>query len=102
MPPFVPSPVDPRLYALLAEAGFGDVLFNPRQHRSCELVEHYALELAIDLAARLGLPPLLAEPRSVEELLAARGFVPPFAAARGWPAERLTPRGVRALGSRAS
>src|SRR6059058_1679228 len=102
MPPFVPSPVDPRLYALLAEAGFGDVLFNPRQHRSCELVEHYALELAIDLAARLGLPPLLAEPRSVEELLAARGFVPRFAPALGWLLERLALAGVvaRAAGAR--
>jgi len=57
-PPFVPSPVDPRLYALLAQAGFGDALFNPRQHRSCELVEHYVLQLAIDLVARLELAPL--------------------------------------------
>src|SRR5438552_3296350 len=96
MPPFVPSPVDPRLYALLAEAGFGDALFNPRQHRSCELVEHYVLQLAIDLLARLELAPLLAEPRSVEELLATRGFVPRFAPALGWLLERLALAGVAA------
>ena len=35
-------PPDPRLYAVLAEAGFSDALFNPRQHRTCELVERYA------------------------------------------------------------
>src|SRR5436309_189775 len=96
MPPFVPSPVDPRLYALLAEAGFGDALFNPRQHRSCELVEHYVLQLAIDLVARLELAPLLAEPRSVDELLATRGFVPRFAPALGWLLERLALAGVAA------
>jgi len=96
MPPFVPPPVDPRLYALLAEAGFGDALFNPRQHRSCELVEHYVLQLAIDLVARLELAPLLAEPRSVEELLATRGFVPRFAPALGWLLERLALAGVAA------
>jgi len=102
MPPFVPSPVDPRLYALLAEAGFGGALFNPRQHRSCELVEHYALQLAIDLVARLELAPLLAEARSVEELLAARGFVPRLAPALGWLLERLALAGVvaRAAGAR--
>src|SRR5437773_9928484 len=96
MPPFVPPPVDPRLYALLAEAGFGDALFNPRQHRSCELVEHYVLQLAIDLVTRLELAPLLAEPRSVEELLAARGFVPRFAPALGWLLQRLVLAGVPA------
>src|SRR5438552_15113101 len=96
MPPFVPSPVHPRLYALLAEAGFGDALFTPRQHRSCELVEHYVLQLAIDLVARLELAPLLAEPRSVEELLATRGFVPRFAPALGWLLDRLAPAGVAA------
>src|SRR5437867_13165789 len=102
MPPFVPSPVDPRLYALLAEAGFGDTLFNPRQHRSCELVEQYVLQLAIDLVERLELAPLLTEPRSVEELLAARGFVLRFAPALGWLLDRLALAGVaaRAAGGR--
>jgi len=94
MPPFVASPVDPQLYALLAEAGFGDDVFNPHQHWSCELVEHYALRLAIDLVARLELAPLLAEPRTVEELLAARGFVPGFGPALGWLLERLALAGA--------
>ena len=94
MPPFVASPVDPRLYALLAEAGFGDDVFSPRQHWSCELVEHYALRLAIDLVARLELAPLLDEPRTVEELLAARGFVPGFRPALGWLLKRLVLAGA--------
>jgi len=89
MPPFVASPVDPRFYARLAEAGFDEALFNPHQHRSCELVEHYALQLAFDLAARLELAPLLAEPCSVAELIGARGFVPRFGPALGWLLERL-------------
>ena len=94
MPPFVASPVDPRLYALLAEAGFGEDVFSPRQHWSCELVEHYALRLAIDLVARLELAPLLDEPRTVEELLAARGFVPGFRPALGWLLDRLVLAGA--------
>ena len=36
-------PPDARIYELLAEAGFGADLFNPRQHRCCELVDRYAL-----------------------------------------------------------
>ncbi len=96
MPPFVASSVDPRLYEDLEAAGFGDDVFSPRQHWSCELVEHYALQLAIDLAKRLELAPLLASPRTVDELLVARGFVPRFAPALGWLLARLTLAGVTA------
>ena len=28
------APPDPRLYVILAEAGFSDDIFNPRQHRA--------------------------------------------------------------------
>jgi SAM-dependent methyltransferase len=94
MPPFVASPVDPRLFALLAEAGLGDVLFNAHQHRGCELVEHYVLQLAIDLVGGLQLEELLRTPRSVDELLAARGFVPRFAPALGWLLARLALAGL--------
>jgi SAM-dependent methyltransferase len=83
------APPDPRLYAVLAEAGFGDDLFNPRQHRSCELVEAYARALAAALAVGLELPPLLASPRTAEELLAARCFAPAFRQPLRWLLERL-------------
>ena len=41
---------DARFYAVLAEAGFGAELFNPTQHRSCELVERYAHHQAVEIA----------------------------------------------------
>ena len=85
---------DPRVYAILAEAGFGDDVFNPRQHRTCELVERHALELAIDLVGRLELVDLLAEPRTVEALLHARRFVPPFHAPLRWLLDRLALAGL--------
>jgi SAM-dependent methyltransferase len=91
---FSVAPVDPRVYAILAEAGFSEDLFNPRQHRSCELVELYVLHLAIELIRQLGVEDLLAHPRTVEELLDARGFVPAFSVPLRWLLERL---GVAAL-----
>jgi SAM-dependent methyltransferase len=87
-------PADPRLYAVLAEAGLAEDLVNPRQHRSCELVERYALEHAIALADGLGLGDLLAEPRTVDDLLAARGFVASFSHALRWLLERLAGAGL--------
>lgn len=76
--------LDPRAYALLAEAGFGPALFNPRQHRCCELVERYARGLGIALCTRLGVFDLLGEPRTVESVRTARGFVPAFDRALRW------------------
>jgi SAM-dependent methyltransferase len=94
MPPFPTSAPDPRLYAALAEAGFGADLFNPRQHRSCELMEQYALAHAIDLVARLELAPLLAEPTCAGALAAARGFAPAFGPALRWLLARLGASGL--------
>jgi SAM-dependent methyltransferase len=94
MTAFPTEPPDPRLYTILAEAGFGADLFNPHQHRSCVLVERYALELAVDLAARLELVPLLAAPCTVEEIAAARGFAPAFEPALRWLLARLTTAGI--------
>ncbi|MFN8544687.1 MAG: class I SAM-dependent methyltransferase [Candidatus Binatia bacterium] len=51
------APLPAAAYDLLAAEGFGTDLFNPTQHRACELVELYALHLAIDLAGRLGSAP---------------------------------------------
>jgi SAM-dependent methyltransferase len=94
MTSFTTAPADPRLYPLLAEAGFGEALFNPRQHRSCELVDLYVLHHVIELIHRLGLADLLAFPRSVDGLLAARGFVPGFRVALRWLLERLELAGL--------
>src|SRR5437867_4055462 len=85
---------DPRLYAVLAAEGFGETLFNPRQHRSCELVERYALHLAVDVVARLGLAELLAEPVTVDGLLAACAFVPGFRVPLRWLLDRLALAGL--------
>jgi SAM-dependent methyltransferase len=86
---------------LLAEAGFGEDVFNARQHRSCELVDVYVLRLAIQLARDLGLEAALPEPRSAEELVAARGFAPAFRGPLAWLLEWLAADGLveRELGS---
>ena len=91
---FTVTPLDARAYALLAEAGFGDDVFNPRQHESCELVERYVVDRAIALLGTLGLSELLATPRTVAELAAARGFVAAFAPALGWLLGRLEREGL--------
>lgn len=94
MPDFGIPPPDPRVYPLFAEAGLGADVFNPRQHLSCELIELYALHLAIDLIGRLGLAALLAEPRSADELLAARSFAPAFRPTLRWLLEHLAAAGL--------
>ncbi|HEV7735347.1 MAG TPA: class I SAM-dependent methyltransferase [Candidatus Binatia bacterium] len=69
------STPDPQLYAILAEAGFGDDLFNPRQHACCELVERYVLQQCIAVADVLGLPARLATATTAHDLAAATGIV---------------------------
>ena len=73
-------PPDPRAYDLLAEAGFGPDVFNPRQHRSCELVDRYALAHAAALLRALDLESLLATPKTV----AARRFAEAFRRPLAW------------------
>jgi SAM-dependent methyltransferase len=89
MTPFEVRPADPRLYSMLAEAGFGSDVFNPEQHRSCELVEVYVLTLAVELAGQLRLPALLAVARTLDEVLAAGDFVPAFRVPLRWLLRRL-------------
>jgi len=84
MSAFPTEPAPSGTYEILAEAGFTDALFNPRQHRGCELVDQYAVHVALDLLHELGLTTLLAEPRDVDALLAARGFVSAFRPALAW------------------
>jgi hypothetical protein len=85
---------DPRLYAILAEAGFGDDLFNPIQHRSCQLVDAYADALALDIVERLGVRALLDTPCAVEEILDRGGLVAAFTAPLRWLLGRLSTIGM--------
>ena len=94
MSTFPTEPVVPGTYDILAEAGLTDALFNPRQHRGCELVDRYAAEIAIDLLHELGLTPLLAAPQDVDGLLAARSFVPAFRPALAWLLAWLAANGI--------
>ena len=89
-------PPDPRAYEILAEAGLGADLFNPRQHASCVLVERYALHVTLDVCAHLGVLGLLDRPRSVAELCAALGFAPAFGRPLRWLLERLRQAGLLA------
>ncbi len=88
------EPLDARAYTLLAEAGLGRDLFNPRQHRGCELVERYARDLALDLCVRLGTFDRLHAPASVASVRDACGFVPAFDRPLGWLLEHARHAGV--------
>jgi SAM-dependent methyltransferase len=83
------SPPDPRAYEILAEAGLGADLFNPRQHASCVLVERYALQVTLAVAESLGVLALLDAPRSATDLCAALGFAPSFSRPLRWLLDRL-------------
>ncbi len=84
----VPAP-DPVAYALLADAGFGPDPFNPAQHRSCMLVERYALEVTLAVCADLGVLDRLDIPRTIPALLEACHLVPAFARPLAWLLARL-------------
>ncbi len=96
MASFAVEPLDPRAYERLAAAGLAPDPFNPAQHRSCELVERYAVDTALDLCSRLGVLELLHAPRSVQALCAARGFLPAFERPLRWLLERLVAADVLA------
>jgi SAM-dependent methyltransferase len=91
---FAVEPLDPRAYERLAAVGLSPDPFNPAQHRSCELVECYALHTALDLCNRLGVLDLLHAPMTVEQLCASRGFLPAFARQLRWLLERLVAANV--------
>jgi SAM-dependent methyltransferase len=88
---FVASELDPRVHALMADAGFG-ALFTPQQHWCCELVEHYVLCLTIDVVRRL--EPELHCPASIDELLRARGWSDGFRIPLRWLLARLAAAGL--------
>ena len=85
----ISGPLDPGAYELLASEGLSPDPFNPTQHRSCELVERYAVDTALDLCGRLGVLDLLHAPLTAADLCAARGFLPSFARPLRWLLERL-------------
>ena len=90
------SAPDPRIYELLAEAGFGQDLFNPRQHRSCELVDRYALAHAVALLHALEADAPLRDSQTVDALMHARGFAAPFRRPLAWLCRYLAHEGVLA------
>ena len=90
------SAPDPRIYELLAEAGFGQDLFNPRQHRSCELVDRYALAHAVALLHALEADAPLRDSQTVDALMQARGFAAPFRRPLAWLCRYLAHEGVLA------
>ncbi|HEY8514817.1 MAG TPA: class I SAM-dependent methyltransferase [Candidatus Binatia bacterium] len=91
-------PPDPRLFELLGDEGFGDELFNERQHRSCAYVEIYVVQLAVRLITELGLASALEQPRTVHELARAQGFVDAFRAPLAWLLALLADAGVLEVG----
>ena len=91
------SPPDARIYDLLAEAGFGFDLFNPRQHRCCELVDRYALEHAMALLPALELDARLRDSQTIDALAEARGFAAPFRRPLAWLCRFLAHAGVLAI-----
>jgi polyketide synthase PksN len=74
--PFEPGPRPRTIDAYLGE--IPQSLFDERTFGSCELADRYATDLALDLVRRLGLAPVLARGGDLDELAAARGFVPGF------------------------
>ena len=94
MPAFDPEPAPPeaRLRPLLGE--IPSALFTERFYLSCELVDAYALEWAVELAHRLGLAEPLAQAVGAGELLARRGFTPGFLRPLTWILERLRAAGL--------
>jgi len=94
--PLLDAPAaDPRVYAILAESGFGPELFHERQHRACELVERYVLHQVLAIVDALGLRARLergATPDALAEGLAA-GFGGPLA----WLVARLAADGLVTL-----
>jgi SAM-dependent methyltransferase len=92
--PFAVTPVDPGVYAVLADAGLSADFFNPRQHRSCELVDRYVLALVVGLVERLGLAPASDGAKTADELVAAAGLVAGFVPRARWLLDLLVAAGL--------
>ncbi len=89
--PFISNPPPPRLQALLSE--FSNEIFSDGLYESCELVDRYGLELALQLAVDLELAQPLQVWRCPRALNAELGFVPSFEIALTWILGRLAVAG---------
>jgi SAM-dependent methyltransferase len=74
--PFDPGAPDPRIGALLGE--IPPEILEERTWFASELFERYASELAVDVAAELGLDTELVRGATADEILERRGFVAEF------------------------
>lgn len=90
--PFAPPPRDRSADALLGEIPCD--LFSEGLYLSCELVDRYALDWAIELVDRLGLADPLATGTTLDELMTARSFVPAGRPALDWILRRLASEGL--------
>ncbi len=90
--PFAPPPRDRSADALLGEIPCD--LFSEGLYLSCELVDRYALDWAIALVDRLGVGEALAKGATLDELVAARSFVPAGRPALDWLLRRLASEGL--------
>ena len=89
--PFEPAPRDSGADAHMGEIPL-DAISDPL-FVACELVERYVTDLALDVARRLELAPLLAEGIGVDELVARRGLSPGERPAIAWLLARLAEKG---------
>jgi SAM-dependent methyltransferase len=96
--PFDPGPRPAGVEALLGEVPAE--LFDDRFHVCCELVDRYATDLALEIAAELGLGAPLARGATAAEIAAELGFATAFRAALDSLLARLAQRGeITAEGS---
>ncbi|HNZ97728.1 MAG TPA: hypothetical protein PKM64_11085, partial [Thermoanaerobaculia bacterium] len=95
MPAFIATPSPPDLAGVLGE--LPPEPFSEHFQLCVELVERYAGDWALALAAELALAPALADALSANELAARRGFVPGFVPALQGLLRRLAADGVLAV-----
>jgi len=95
MPAFIATPSPPDLAGVLGE--LSPEPFSEHFQLCVELVERYAGDWALALAAELALAPALADALSANELAARRGFVPGFVPALQGLLRRLAADGVLAV-----
>ncbi len=90
-----PDVLDPRFYDRLGEVP--EALFDDHLYWSVELLERYAREWALEIAARLGLPAALATApeggATARDLVVELGLVPSFAYPLSWVLEQLAALG---------
>lgn len=89
--PFLPPPRNPAVDDLLGEIPRD--LFTERLYQSCELVERYVSDWAVEIAGRLALEPELRAGTTVRAILHARGKADEESPALTWLLSRLAEAG---------